>query len=201
MKSRFAIATATAIAFGAAVACQASAQDFDAGYDAYTVGDYATAYSNFLPLAEQGHANAQSNLGNMYIDGLGVPQDNAEAVRWYRLAADQADAHAQTGLGIMYSDGLGVPQDNAEAVRRFRLAADQGYALAQGWLGSMYENGLGVPQHYLLAHMWYNISSANGVEYAASSRDDLVTRMTPEQVADAQERARVCMGSGYQSCD
>jgi TPR repeat protein len=84
MKTRFAIA----IAFGAALACQASAQDFDTGLDAYTVGDYATAYSNFLPLAEQGDAVAQSNLGNMYAYGRGVPQDNAEAVRWYRLAAD-----------------------------------------------------------------------------------------------------------------
>jgi TPR repeat protein len=233
MKTRFAVA----IAFGAALACQASAQDFVTGYDAYAVGDYATAHSIWLPLGEQGNAVAQYNLGLMSRQGFGVPQDDAEAVRWYRLAADQGHAFAQYNVGFMYRNGLGVPQDNAEAVRWYRLAADQSYAFAQGNLGFMYRNGLGVPrdnaeavrwyrlaadqgnanaqfnlgvmfenghgvlQNYALAHMWYNISSANGFDDAAVFRDDLVTRMTPEQVADAQERARVCMGSGYRDCD
>jgi TPR repeat protein len=196
MKTRFAVA----IAFGAALACQASAQDFLTGHGAFLNGDYATAYSNFLPLAEQGDARAQTGMGTLYSVGLGVPRDYAEAVRWYRLAADQGYAIAQFSLGGHHEVGRGVPQDNAEAIRWFRLAADQGDAGAQHGLGGMYYYGLGVPQNFVLAHMWFNISSANGKEDAVVFRDDLVTRMTPEQVADAQERARICMGSGYQSC-
>ncbi len=51
-------------------------------------------------LAEQGDAAAQVALGVRYFDGEGVPQDDAEAVRWYRLAADQGDAFAQFTLGL-----------------------------------------------------------------------------------------------------
>ena len=71
----------------------------------------------------------------------GVPQDYAEALKWYRLAADQGDASAQYNLGVMYAEGRGVPQDYAEALKWYRLAADQGYADAQFNLGVMYANG------------------------------------------------------------
>jgi TPR repeat protein len=67
--------------------------------------------------AEQGDARGQSNLGFMYEFGLGVPQDYAEAVTWYRLAAEQGHATGQTSLGFMYYFGQGVPQDYAEAVK------------------------------------------------------------------------------------
>lgn len=59
----------------------------------------------------QGDATAQHNLGLMYDNGNGVPQDFVEAAKWYRLAADQGFATAQSILGFMYGAGLGVPQD------------------------------------------------------------------------------------------
>jgi len=52
----------------------------------------------------------------MYLYGEGVPQDYAEAVKWYRIAAEQGDAEAQAMLGIMYLNGEGVPQDNVQAL-------------------------------------------------------------------------------------
>ena len=55
--------------------------------------------------AEQGDAEAQNNLGVMYATGEGVPEDDAEAVRWYRLAAEQGYAVAQFNLGNMYEIG------------------------------------------------------------------------------------------------
>ncbi len=58
-------------------------------------GDYATTIREFFPLAEQGHAKAQYNVGHMYRNGHGVPQDYSEAMRWYRKAADQGLARAQ----------------------------------------------------------------------------------------------------------
>ncbi len=57
---------------------------FDEGVAAYNRGDYATALREWRPLAEQGDASAQLNLGSMYDAGVGVSQDYAEAVRWYR---------------------------------------------------------------------------------------------------------------------
>jgi hypothetical protein len=78
--------------------------------------------------ADQGHAEAQYNLGVMYYKGQGVPQDYAEAVKWYRLAADQGYAEAQYNLGVMYGKGQGVPQNYAEAYVWSSVAVAGGYA-------------------------------------------------------------------------
>ena len=68
--------------------------DLQKGNDAYDRGDYATALREWRPLAEQGVALAQFNLGWMYDNGEGVPQNDKTAVKWYTLAADQGDADA-----------------------------------------------------------------------------------------------------------
>ena len=57
-----------------------------------------------------------------------MPQDDTEAVKWFRRAADQRDTDAQYNLGNMYREGEGVPQDDTEAVKWYRCAADQGNA-------------------------------------------------------------------------
>ena len=79
---------------------------FYEGLAAYNRGDYATAFEEWLTVAEHGDAGAQYNLGFMYDHGQGVPQDYAEAVRWYRLAAGQGNADAQFNLGLMYDLSL-----------------------------------------------------------------------------------------------
>ena len=103
-----------------------AAQDFAAGLSAYGAGDYATALQEWKPLAEQGNADAQLNLGNMYYDGQGVLQDYAEAVRWWRLAAKQGDATAQASLGFMFANGYGAPQDDATAHMWLNIATAHG---------------------------------------------------------------------------
>ena len=77
----------------------AIAQDYDAGLKAAQAGDFQTALKEWKMLADQGHAGAQYFLGLMYASGRGVPEDDAEAARWYRLAADQGHAGAQHNLG------------------------------------------------------------------------------------------------------
>ncbi len=83
-------------------------------------------------------ARAYYNLGFMYHNGQGVPQDYAEAVTLYRKAAEQGNAIAQINLGFMCHNGQGVPQDYAEAVTLYRKAAEQGYAQAWNNLGWLY---------------------------------------------------------------
>ncbi len=104
--------------------------DFQAGVDAYERGDYDTAMAEFRPLAEQGDASAQYNLGLMYDKGQGVPQDNTVAVKWYRLAADQGYAKAQNNLAAMYYSGKGVLKDYVFAHMWANLAASQGQKIA-----------------------------------------------------------------------
>ncbi|MDP7661678.1 MAG: tetratricopeptide repeat protein, partial [Nitrospinota bacterium] len=107
-------------------ASQSAEGGFQEGLDAARRGDYATALKEFRPLAEQGHAVAQYNLGVMYREGLGVPKDNKLAVKWFRKSAEQGDAYAQYNLGFMYEKGLGVPKDFKLAVKWYRKSAEQG---------------------------------------------------------------------------
>ena len=144
--------------------------------------------------AEQGDAQAQFNLGFRYNNGEGVPQDDAEAVKWYRLAAEQGHASAQNNLGVMYDNGQGVPQDDAEAIKWYRLAAEQGVARAQFNLGLMYNNGEGVPQDYAEVIKWVNLSASTSQgetnEKYAKLRKLIAEKMTPAQIAEAQRLAR-----------
>ena len=134
-------------------------------------------------------------------NGEGVLKDTAEAMRWYRLAAEQGDAEAQVRLARIFFYGEIVEKDIAEAVRLFRLAAEQGDAYAQYRLGWMYDNGTGVLKDKSTAHMWLNISSANGHEDAGEARDNAELNMTREQISEAARRARICMASSYTECD
>ena len=71
---------------------------------------------------EQGHAEAQFNLGHYYQNGFGVPKDDAEAVKWIRQAAEQGEGYALCDLGICYQKGSGVPRDIPEAYKLYKLA-------------------------------------------------------------------------------
>ncbi len=137
--------------------------------------------------------------------GLGVPQDDSEAVRWYRKAADQGKVEAETHLGQMYSEGQGVTQNYAEAVKWYRLAAEQGDPDAQHDLGLAYEEGEGIAQDFVLAYVWYSLAvsrysaldkqleKAPESDYRRDSmrqRDELAAKMTPAQIAEAQKLAR-----------
>ena len=87
----------------------------------------------FRLAAEQGHASAQYNLGVMYANGEGVPEDDAEAVRWYRMAAEQSHAGAQFNLGVMYAIGSGVLKDATLAHIWLNIAGANGSEIAREW--------------------------------------------------------------------
>jgi tetratricopeptide (TPR) repeat protein len=137
--------------------------------EAYHRGDYATALRVLRPLADRGNVGAQTNIGQMYENGLGVPQDYTEAARMYRFAADHGFAGAQVLLAWMYISGEGVPRNYAEALRLYHLAADQGDADAQKALGLSYFNGIyGVPQSFAEAAGWYTLAADQGEALAQS---------------------------------
>ena len=102
-------------------------------------GDYATAMRLWRPLADQGDAGAQLNLGLMYDNGRGVPQDYAAAVKWYRKAADRAMPPPRT-TSASCTTRPGVPQDYAAGgVKWYRKAADAGRCRRPDNLGVMYD--------------------------------------------------------------
>jgi TPR repeat protein len=96
------------------------------GFSGVVSGQDVSDFEETKRLAEQGEAYAQYNLGVMYANGEGVPENDAEAVRWYRLAAEQGHAIGQYNLGLMYAEGEGVPQNNVRAYVWWSVAAAQG---------------------------------------------------------------------------
>ena len=104
---------------------------------------------------------AQNNLGLMYYNGQGLPQDYDEAAKWYRLAAEQGNATAQSNLGSMYYSGEGVPQDYVQAYMWVSLAASR-----------------------------FPPSAKEDREQAARHREIVASKMTAAQLAEARKRVR-----------
>ena len=180
------LALATLLVFGVVASSWA---DYQEGFSAYMRGDYVRALEAFLPLARQGHADAQYTLGFMYASGLGVAKRHAAAAHWYRRAAQQGHAKAQVNLGALYQDGQGVERDFTEAVQWYRRAAAQGSAKGQYALAVMYRKGLGVPRDYVRAHMWYDLAAAQNLGIAGQERDAVARNMTSLEVNEAKTLA------------
>jgi TPR repeat protein len=172
------------------------------------------------PLAEQGDARAEAALGTTYETGRGVSQDNAEAVKWYRLAADQGNARGEAGLGSMYLQGYGQSEDYVEAAKEaaktwpssatymkmqamkwFRLAAEQGDDRGQAGLGYLYATGISqlLPADLPEAAKWYRLSADQGNAFAQTSLGYSYAngRGLPQDYAEAMKWYRLAAGQGF----
>jgi TPR repeat protein len=96
-----------------------------AGERAYARHDYVRAAPLLLAEAERGSPIAQTYIGFMFQNGLGVPRDYAAAAGWFNLAAQQGAPTAQFLLGLLFDKGYGVPQDWVQAEVWLNLAASQ----------------------------------------------------------------------------
>ncbi len=119
--------------------------------------DYENATRLFKTSAEQGYPEAQWRLGFCFENGLGLPQNDQEAVKWYRNAAENGSPEGQRKLGNCYECGIGVPKDDLEAEKWFLKAAEQGNVLAQWGLGLRYEK-----QDFKKAIKWYQKAAEQG---------------------------------------
>lgn len=149
--------------------------------------------------ASAGDATAQVELGRMYMNGRGVPQDASQGVMWLGKAAEQEHPYAQYILGVLYSHGSDVPKDERKALSWFTKAATQGNVSAQVFLGGIYANGaLGVTKSAITAYIWWSTAAiganaAKDAELAAlvtKQRDTLATTMTAAQIAEANKLAK-----------
>lgn len=141
--------------------------------------------------AENGNAAAQFTLGNRYLNGEGVGQDNFAALRWFTLAAESDNANAQYNIAVMYLNGIAVVKDPAEAATWFVRAAENGDSPSQYTLAVLLFNGqLGVPQNVPQAYKWFTLAGAAG-HRAAAANAVLVQELLPAgDVAAMQEEAR-----------
>jgi len=123
MIRRLLLAVAVALPLSAGSAAAGPLED---GLKAIDDERFETAARLLRPLAEGGAALAQSGLGVLYLNGWGVPEDRAEALKWLRSAAAQGEGRALYSLGLMSLNGLGVPQDDLQAYAWFDCADRRG---------------------------------------------------------------------------
>lgn len=97
--------------------------DYAEGLRAYRIRDYPTAIKEFVAAGKAGNVEAQNYLGNMYVRGLGVNQNDQEAMRWFTAAADAGHPASQFNVGLMLLEGRGVRKDPEKAYVWFTLAS------------------------------------------------------------------------------
>jgi TPR repeat protein len=101
-------------------------------------------------------------------------------------AARSGNADAEELIGVMYAMGLGVARDDVRALEWYLRAAMKGHPGAQSGVGWYYEVGRGVPAIDLVrAYMWYTLSAIGGDPDAAVSLEEVVKKMTAEQIEHA----------------
>jgi hypothetical protein len=154
------------LVFALAGLSPSASADVEVGRRAFERRDYAAAYRAWVPLAKAGLAEAQYELGMLYVLGEGVPADSPEvlyndALKWFRLAAVQGHATAQWQVGFFHENGWGVSKNDAEAAKWYHLAAQQGQPDAQYDLATLYREGRGVAKDPRRAARWY-LGAAHG---------------------------------------
>src|ERR1700761_190325 len=179
----------------------ATADSLQDGARYFQRADYPRALASWRPLAIQGNPVAQNNLGIMYLDGKGVPQNTSEAVRYLSLSAAAGSSLGQNNLGGLYRDGKGVPRDYVKAAQWFSASASQGNSAGMYNLGLMYEMGQGMKDEPFHAYMWYALAAEQGnMPNAAAHRDALWRRMTPAAQTEARRLAMACKSNSYKGC-
>ena len=173
------------VAMSLLLAATAWSGDYETGFEAYEVGDYATALAVWQPLAEEGDANSQYGLGLLYGNGFGVEMNDALALRWYGLAAQQGHAGAQCNLGVIHMNGWGVPMNETVASRMYLMAAEQGVTEAQIALGVIYAADYSPLYNKEEAYKWFSIADRLGDLNAAPKRDDLARNLTADEAIEA----------------
>lgn len=150
---------------------------------------YTEAAQWYQRAAEKGNAEAQAALGELYEAGQGVPKDIKMALDYYQRAATNGSATAQYNLAYIYEGGRGVPQDHKLAALWYQKAAEQGEPLAQYDLGQRYVLGVGVPSDPVEGLKWLLIASRQGQADAGQKATEIKSRLTAEQVREAEQRA------------
>jgi hypothetical protein len=113
----------------------------------------------------------------------------ADSLEGMRQLAQQGDPAAQFSVGARYATGEDGRRDYAEAVRWFSMAAEHGHVVSQATLGAYYWAGRGVHEDLVKAYFWSVLAQAGGDEASRHRLVPLASRMSPAQIAAAQQQA------------
>lgn len=126
-------------------------------------GRMEEALAIWEPLAREGVARAQGNIGACFALGTGVARDPDLAKKWLTAAAEHGDVLAQRNLGTLL-----LEEDRAAAAQWYRHAAERGDAISQDMIGHMLADGDGVAADAAEARQWLERAADGGIARAAT---------------------------------
>jgi hypothetical protein len=152
--------------------------------------DAAKAFGMYLAAARQGYDRAYFFAGRMLREGIGAPQNHAEAVFWLKKASETRQPEAPGAwllLGFAHALGDGAVRDPAEAARCFRRAAEGGDATGEFGLALAYEEGFGVKEDKAMALYWFEKAAGSGHREAQAKADELRAQGVTARKSGAEE--------------
>ena len=157
----------------------------------YKIGEYYKNKKNYEQAAlwyekaaNQGHAEAQKSLANIYTSSESI-KDYSQALYWMLKAANQGNFMAISLLHLYYESGMGVPVNNTLAVYWAQKAIEKGDDFSYLSLSVYYLNGLGVPQDYKKATYYCNLAIEKGKAFVKRSGEMLL-----KTIAEDEEKER-----------
>ena len=166
------------------------AAELEDGFREFKAGNYEQALRLWLPIAEKDNAEAQYNLGILYMKGLGVEKNEKTAFIWYKRSAANGNTDAMYNLGMMYNQGRVIYRSPKDAVKWWKKSAELGNVAAQFNLGVVYAYGRSVKQSTTDALKWWKKAAQQGNKDARAALYQIYTEGLFDIPVNPQEAKR-----------
>jgi len=159
--------------------------DYRKARSAYEAGEYTKALAIFEQLSSAGDSQAQYDLSQMYLQGIGTNKNVEQGWTWMNRAADGGNVQAMLELAVRYQKSTSLENSEQMAFMWFQKAAMAGSAAGQYNLAHLYEDGNQTPVDLVQAYIWMTLSYKSGNPMAASESRQLRAKLSPSDLEKA----------------
>jgi TPR repeat protein len=159
--------------------------DYRKARSAYEAGEYKKALHIFEQLSNDGDSQAQYDLSQMYLQGIGTSKNPEKGWVWMNRAADGGNVQAMLELAVRFQKSPALENSEQMAFYWFQKAAMAGSAAGQYNLAHLYEDGNQTPVDLVKAYAWMSLSNRSGNPMAETEAKALKTKLTPSELEKA----------------
>ncbi|QKM64324.1 hypothetical protein DCO17_03180 [Polynucleobacter tropicus] len=159
--------------------------DYRKARSAYEAGEYTKALHIFEQLSNAGDSQAQYDLSQMYLQGIGTNKNLEKGWVWMNRAANGGNVQAMLELAVRYQKSPSLENSEQMAFMWFQKAAMAGSAAGQYNLAHLYEDGNQTPVDLVQAYVWMVLSHNSGNPMAASEAKQLKAKLSPAELDKA----------------
>jgi TPR repeat protein len=159
--------------------------DYRKARSAYEAGEYKKALHIFEQLSNDGDSQAQYDLSQMYLQGIGTSKNSEKGWVWMNRAADGGNVQAMLELAVRFQKSPALENSEQMAFYWFQKAAMAGSAAGQYNLAHLYEDGNQTPVDLVKAYAWMSLSNRSGNPMAETEAKALKTKLTPSELEKA----------------